>query len=234
MRAYEELLGPEPQHVVLVLDPTAAETAVAFAERYPGALVHLLSMDRLPKAVRKAFPANVRHRTCWRVEGRIDYVAGIPAPELVVEGGNNNKGQKRETFRALFPFLADGGWYAVEDIDSVDDPANDDVEGENVVELLQRLPTLPAWHTPPERATMRTASAVTDTDELAHAASRIDLSGRLALVQRRGERPPVKLRDATASDILKRRLGRGSWGEVVDDRPEHEYAPRATFTMNKP
>ncbi|GAA2162338.1 uncharacterized protein DUF563 [Humibacillus xanthopallidus] len=220
--------------IVLVLGHDTAEIATELARELPEVTVHVLPVAADDPATTAELPANVRLQVCTAVWDRVHHVAGLPRPQVIVESGSGRKGQKLACFREMFLLLEPGGWYVVDRLADVDDPALHDVPGETVLELLARLDGTAAGGA---------AGATTDGDddapapplnvadaELRESASAIVLSGDAAYVCKRN-RHLFKLRDARAAEILTRRH-RDDWGAVVETRPAYSYESRASVTVH--
>ncbi|TQM62269.1 glycosyltransferase family 61 protein [Humibacillus xanthopallidus] len=214
--------------IVLVLGHDTAEIATELARRLPDVTVHVLPVSADDPATTAELPPNVRLQACTSVWDRVHHVAGLPRPQVIVESGNGHKGQKLACFREMFLLLEPGGWYVVDRLADVEDPALHDVPGETVLELLARLDGAPAN---PGADAAATAPKLNVADaELRESASAIVLSGDAAYVCKRN-RHLFKLRDARAAEILTRRLG-DSWGAVVETRPAYSYPSRASVTVH--
>ncbi len=216
LRRHESFLASmhDVRDVVLVLEQDAVAVARTFARYWPRARIHLLSTL---KQDGPALPPNVRVTHCATIVDRAGYLAGIPRPQLIIENGNNKKGQKLACFRELFPFLAAGGVYAVEELKAVHVEELDDYPGEHVLELLNRLVDL-RLHLPAGPADQRPGDR-----ELAASLENVSFRGEVAYVTKQTDHL-VKVRDRAANRLLNRRYG-SSWGEVVDTIPSYSWEP---------
>ena len=219
--------------VVLVLGHDTVEIATGLGEHLPEATIHVLTVSADDPALTAELPRNVRVTTCLTIWDRVHHVAGLPRPQLVVESGNGRKGQKLACFREMFLLLQPGGWYVVDRLHDVDDPALNDVAGETVLDLLERLDT-------PDASGARTsgpAGAASEAEtldaadaELRESASAITRSEDCAFV-RKANLHRFKLRDARASELLTRRFG-DTWGRVLETQPAYSFTSRAAVTVH--
>jgi capsular polysaccharide biosynthesis protein len=218
--------------VVLVLGHDTVEIATELAAHLSGATIHVLPVSADDPAVGADLPANVRVQVCTSIWDRVYHVAGLPRPQLLVESGNGRKGQKLACFREMFLLLQPGGWYVVDRLADVDNPALHDVPGETVVELLARLSAASPAAAPSAPATDAPDSPPLSTadGELRESASAIVLSADAAYISKRN-RHLFKLRDARAHELLTSRFG-DAWGSVVETRPAYSYPSRASVTVH--
>ena len=218
--------------VVLVLGHDTAEIACELAQHLGHATIHVLPVSASDPAVTAELPGNVCVQVCASVWDRVHHVAGLPRPQVIVESGNGRKGQKLACFREMFLLLQPGGWYVVDRLRDVDDPALHDVPGETVLELLGRLTAASdataasaAGDAAPDSPPLGAADA-----ELHESASAIVLADDAAYVSKRN-RHLFKLRDARADALLTSRFGQ-AWGSVVETRPAYSYPSRASVTVH--
>ena len=160
--------------------------------------------------------------SCATVEARIDALSCVPRVDLLVERGNNKKGQKHFCFARLLPFVRDGGSYVVEDLHLVDDPALDDFSGRTVLELVRELDRINEQRSEPERQ-------ADELHRLADAVGSVTISDRRAVVTKRGHHR-LKLRDIRANSLLDR--GSPDWGSVLAVREPLRLPVRATVTTH--
>ncbi|GAA3697977.1 hypothetical protein GCM10022399_12910 [Terrabacter ginsenosidimutans] len=231
--------APAVRDIVLVLGHDTVEVATELGRRLGEVTIHVLTVSADDPARTAALPANVRVTTCLTIWDRVHHVATLPRPQLVVESGNGRKGQKLACFREMFLLLEPGGWYVVDRLSDVADPALHDVPGETVLDLLDRLatPDTSDGSTTSGATTSGPAGAASEAEtldaadaELRESSSAIVRSGDAAFV-RKTNRHRFKLRDARASEMLTRRYG-DTWGRVVETRPAYSYPSRATVTVH--
>lgn len=205
--------------IVLILGVDAAGTANTFAEFLPSATIHLLSVRSLKGS--EELRQNVRYRHCPSNQDRIDYLSCNPRPQFIVENGTNRKSQKLNCFREFVPYLSDGGVYAVEELKAVTIASLQDRDGDNIVELLNRLALLRLSLGEPEGPYDR---------ELADGIGAITFGENVAYVTKRGDHL-FKLRDSIANVVLDGRFG-STWGRVHDVRPAYQFRSAAQMTSH--
>lgn len=205
------------REVVLILAPDQLPTATRFAEAFPESRVHVLTTS---KGDASPLPANIVRTHCPAISDRTHYLARVPRPQILLESGNNRKGQKLACFRELFPFLESGGVYILENLSAVHDETLNDYQGEHVLQLLTRLSDL---RTPLE------AGSVDDEQpgdcELAASIEQLTFEDDAAYVTKRFDHL-VKVRDSAANELLRSRYG-ARWGEVIETLPCETWSPRA-------
>lgn len=205
--------------IVMVLQSNAYEAANTLAEAFPAATVHLLGMGaELTIEEQDSLLANVRYSQCQRIASRRDYIRDrLPLrPQVIIEHGTNQSGQKRACFRTLFWSLPPGGFYAVEALESThDESLNEDKPGKDVLELLldaTRGGTLSAE----DQKTLEKFDR-----ELAIGVSAVAFHGTLAIVHKANAHLCKLSEWEGSADPYER------GGEVIHLEPTYDYTPRS-------
>lgn len=215
LRQHEQVIRDLPHpitDVVLILGVHKVGTANTFAEFLPDASIHLLAVGSLGAPGLRQLSANVRYVHCATIAERVRYLTTIPRPQLIIENGNNLKGQKLACFQNLFLFLPPAGVYVVEETKATTIAKLDDFPGENIVELLNRLNI--------QRLSIDKAGQSDDV-ELARSIDTLTFGRNVAYIRKAGDHK-IKLRERDANDILDKRFG-SSWGSVVASEPGYEF-----------
>jgi hypothetical protein len=217
LNRYDELLtGQSVTSIALILKRDAVATANTFAEAFPDATVHLLkATNDLTDDDRAELLPNVRYEFAVSVADRVDCLSGADRPQIIIEHGSNERGQKRSCFRQLFWFVPAGGIYAVEGMQTVHQSKYNKRPGETILEVLTRFRDL--TNMPVEE---RGGVPVVER-EFAATIADITFEGTLALVFK-SEDHQFKLRDWEADDILTRRRG-DAWGSRMITRSAYTY-----------
>lgn len=156
---YQAFLGGWRRDRPLVLFEVGVAQGLSMAlweEYLPLADVHGFDNDHKGKAV---MGPNV-HRVDVTDQRFPALVATLPRPDVVVDDGGHHRSEKRAAFEALWPRLAPGGVYVIEDL-AARDPAKSyaGVIGNRVVDLLTNNGALEvaAIHAYPEIAVLEKA-----------------------------------------------------------------------------
>lgn len=216
---------PPPADVVLILGFKAIAAAREFAEAFPDSRIHVLSIRGKEAADIESLPANAIFRHVGSVQARVDYLAGIPRPQLIIERWPKRKQQSFSDLRHLYWLLPEGGVYVLEGFDSDRDWLADRA-GESVFDLLARL----APFTGPGQPAVENPSK--EDRDLFASIEDLDIGDDVAALTKRNEHL-VKLRDGNANEILDLRLG-SAWGELITTRAGYKYVSRARVTSYGP
>ena len=220
-------LGAAVSDIVLLLrDEGARVAANAFAELAPGARVHVLGASReLTDEDYAALDERVSFVCARSQQARIDYLARIPRPQVMIDAGNKKRAHKLSSLRQLLYFVQPGGFYSVEDLSVSGNPRWDDGAGENVLDLLARIAAARPF------AGQEQPQVPVYVNELAAAISSITFEENRAVLERGGEALWFKLRDWESDDVLTTRYGT-AWGQVVTDVPARTFRSRAEVTSH--
>lgn len=200
--------------------------ANAFAELAPGARVHVLGASReLTDEDYAALDERVSFVCARSQQARIDYLARIPRPQVMIDAGNKKRAHKLSSLRQLLYFVQPGGFYSVEDLSVSGNPRWDDGAGENVLDLLARIAAARPF------AGQEQPQVPVYVNELAAAISSITFEENRAVLERGGEALWFKLRDWESDDVLTTRYGT-AWGQVVTDVPARTFRSRAEVTSH--
>ncbi len=205
---------PAPRRVVLILGPDGAEAAAIVAGHLAQAQVRLLTSE--PVAGDRLHP-RVRSTVAGSIEERIAAFGAMDVPDLVVEHAGLPPGAARACFRRLFPFLAPDGHYLVDVGPESPQARAGGLDLRQLLIVLDDIAHAPGRQPPPEQAHQA---------GLADAVRSVDLGPRFAVVTKRG-RHRLKLREATANEVLARRGSR--WGSVLEVVPPRVLLPQVVM-----
>lgn len=213
------------EHVVLVLRGDLVGTATAFAEQLPDARIHVLNArSELPEpAARSANPA-VSYALAPTMPARLDYLARMPRPQVIVEAGDRRRNHKLSNLHHLFYALEAGGLYVVTELDSTWDPRYNQGEGSDVLQFLTKAVR---WHTKPPSVPSKAAEAQA---EFLQSSAAISFENEFATV-RKAVNHLYKLREWEADDVLTARYG-SDWGDSVVHRGARQFVSRARVTSH--
>jgi capsular polysaccharide biosynthesis protein len=228
LRTYQrELDAIDPRRIVIVSGQTPDRVARVFAEFYPDAVVHLLTV-RSPIADLDL--PNVRQAHCPTVADLNRYLLGIPAPDAIIEDGTNASSHKVRCFRALFLHLRSGGLYLAEDLHAHHlERFRDEEEG--VWQYVAKLLEVRSHPRPAELAADPRAGVHRDDLARAEAISRVTNYGKLAVVERVGDHL-VKVKDDVLTAVLASRLGPERSSELFT-RPTAVVTPKCSLWVSK-
>ena len=191
------------------------EVANRFAAEFREATVHVLDVrGRQPDDEDLSLAPRVVHVAAPTLQARIDYLAHIPRPQVILESGNRRRAHKLGNLRELFYFLPPGGQYLINKLQEYGDPRFDDRKDKNVLEAVALAVSVAAMSA---RAAREHPHHVR---ELAASLRTAHFEGHTAALHK-GTRHYFKLRDRQADEILRDRY-RSKWGETLVDQP----APR--------
>jgi capsular polysaccharide biosynthesis protein len=225
---HEQSLGrlavPVTDAVLLIRDDVPA-VANAFAARFPAADIHVLGARRNLNAEEASeLDQRVIYTYASSESERLGYLMGIRAPQVVIEAGNRKRAHKLSSLRQFLFFVAPGGLYIIDELDSVHHPKYDDKSGPSVLDVLSDIVWSKTAHLGNEGGTLATR-------ELAAAVEEITIRDRYAVLLRSAVDYFVKLRDWEADAVLTRRYG-SRWGTVIEDRPATTFIARGTVTSH--
>jgi capsular polysaccharide biosynthesis protein len=226
---YERLLArvvPPIANLVLLIRDDVPVWANRFAERCPGAVVHVLGARReLTPDEYEQLNESIRYTFAPSLRSRLDYLMRMPRPEIIIEAGNKKRAHKLSSFQHLYHFVRANGYYAVDELDACQDKRYDDAIGTNVLGLLGEVAAVRAM------SPLAAADAKVGVQELAAGTNEITFSGTRAVARRSEREQFLKLRDWEADEVLTRRYGT-AWGEVVHTRPAETFVSRAHLTSH--
>ena len=217
-------LEPTITDVVLILRTDIVPTANEFAERFTGARVHVLGVrPQSPEDAAQLHP-RVTYRAERSLRARVAYLKKVERPQILLDAGNPSRGEKLANLRFLFFFLAPGGCYIVEDLNTCGNPRFDDGKGENVLDALTEVFATRAMS--PRAALQQPALA----RELAESSAQIVLDDRVGYIVKSNHHL-FKLREEEADEVLTARYG-SAWGESLLVLPARQFTSRATVTSH--
>ena len=114
-----DVMGVDFTDIVLVIRQGGVRLAENLAGQHPSVTVHLLVARPVSAKRRVELPPNVIYTHCPDVKSRLRALSSKPQPQLIIERGLEQTGERVDTFRELFGIVAKGGQYV---IDSVPDP----------------------------------------------------------------------------------------------------------------
>jgi hypothetical protein len=218
-----EDIGNDLSDVALILDHSPVTIANSVAARVPSATVHLLTQRPLRRRKQARLRPSVSYQRCATIADRVDYLSKHRQPQLIVERGRNLSRAKVACFRELFPFVAPGGAYVVEALDSVP-PEPEPTNGLAIADLLRWLDALHRG-TPPNQSSVSTI-------DLADSAAGFEFcDDGNAVVARKAAAHQFKLRDNTANATLDARFDR-RWGNVAASRPAFRWHSNAHLFLH--
>jgi capsular polysaccharide biosynthesis protein len=224
LRKYEEQiarLGRAPAAIAVVGARDPREVGLAFARRYPSAVVHVLAMVPVRRG---GTPANLVLHEVADLPGMHAVLRGVPGLDVLVDDGTHRKSLKLAMLRELLFHLRAGGLYVVEDLHALAIERLQDVEGEDVVDLLVRL--VRAQGTGAARARLPAREAA-----LADGVGEVTLWPRIAFVRKRGTHWLKVAEDEALADLAAARDA--GWITESTVEPATDVVAEVPSTVNR-
>ncbi|TNC33349.1 glycosyltransferase family 61 protein [Mumia zhuanghuii] len=229
LRAYEEAvdeLAAPLTEVVVVARAHATALGSTFAERYPGATVHVLAgpWTPPPDGTGQEPLANVRVHP-WSGKGDFGAIMSVlPHPQLLVIALRRRTSGQVAALRKLHGYVQAGGVLAVEKIDRAPGDKTEADAGESVREVIEeavrRSPAPPAAH-----------GWSSWLDALAYSLERVSYRGDLALVTKRYTLSRM-LHATETVPVLEARYGASSPVTRLLVHPGSTFTGRAEVTSH--
>lgn len=215
--------GVRPQTVVLLLRADLVGLASAVAEGLPDADIHVLSTRReLPAEDARSTGPRVHYVLAATMPQRLDYLARIERPQVILEAGDRRSNHKLSNLRNLFYALGAGGVYLMTELDTAWESCYQVGNGPHVVQFLTKAATL---HTKPPQAREKAGE---EFGEFLQASATIAFHENTAAISKSVDHL-YKLREWEADEVLDARYG-ATWGESRVVRPARSWESRATVS----
>ena len=210
-----EAMGVDLTDIVLVIRHGGVRLAENLAGQHPSVTVHLLGARPVSAKRRAELPPNVIYTHCPDVKSRLRALSSKPQPQLIIERGLEQTGERVDTFRELFGIVAKGGQYVIDSVPDPEAPLEVQQEAQRMARQLAELA---------EHAKI-THGEHTREIELGRSMGAVEaVSGGWIVTKRVSHQ--WKLRDREANRLLQARVGSG-WGEAIASKPATTYTSRA-------
>jgi hypothetical protein len=206
--------------IVLITGRGGVRAADDYKSHLPDARIHLVSLQPLRDQPGRRSRSGVTAVHADDVEKIVQYLAGIAAPQVIVDLAPGPEKQLDRLAALLYLLDADGSYL-------VKTAADETVDTGMAAVLTQLTDTLTSDGRPPHVTRFRSWDA-----HLARSVSGVEQNGRLLMITPHG-RHAVKLRDPQTTPALTARRG-DSWGRQLASRPAVQFTPRTSVWTNRP
>jgi len=222
---YEELLPTPPALGYRVMlfgqSSIALEEARLLSQCYPGATVIVARIKG--EAPLSDLPDGIRGIFCENIDDLVLFLIAEEPFDLFIEHGNNRRSQKRDLFLKIFPALAPGGLYCVEDVHAtwIDKFAD---RNENVMDDIFKLMQMRALDLGREDA----GPGGFPVEALAS----VTHHGRLVVARRSDRRLAGRIHESQSSRFF--RWSSGTLTDSIAISPAEIVTSRAEVITNRP